>query len=142
MINIEIQESDDYDSIGEYRFEYPSISIGTKVKSNIRLFDSSVSTPILIKVIDNDKAVLIHNSKKGFLCNSKRYYFSTILKSGDIIEYEKLQFIIKSISSEGKFPKSLKAHRKELLKEIQGNNSALLEVLEAIEDDILNLGVV
>lgn len=142
MIKFEILETSDSDSIGEYRFIYPTIEIGTKKKSTLRIYDNALTDQIHIKTVGENLALIIINSEHGFLCNSKKYLMSALIKKDDIIEYNGLKLKIHTIEIDDNFQIDLKKFRKELLTTIQKNKPELLKILEAIEEDLLNLGVI
>jgi len=141
MIKFEILESTDHDSIGEHTFIYPSIEIGVKPKSTLRVFDNSVATPIHLKTIGENKGIVITDIGSGFLCNSKKCFISTIVKPGDIIEIKDLKIKINEIKIDEKFPIDIKRLRKEITSYLQSHNPAQLEILAAIEEDLINLGI-
>ena len=140
MLKIKILNSHDIDSIGEFEFKYPAITIGSKINSTLRVFDSSAKEKIHLRIIDENKVMVIHPSPKGFLCNSKRFFLSTIVSKNDVIKLGALEIEITNISQEGNFPLNIKDQREKLLKKIKQDFPERLEILEAIEDDLINLG--
>ena len=140
MLKIKILNSHDVDSIGEFKFKFPAITIGTKLNSTLRVFDSSAKEKIHLRIVDDNKVMVIHASPKGFLCNSKRFFLSTIVSKNDVIKFETLEIEITDISSEGDFPLSIKDYREKILKKIKQDSPERIEILEAIEDDLINLG--
>ena len=141
MLTIEILESEDLDSIGEHTFSFPVIQIGTKIKSTFRVYDQSVREPVHIKLNESDAALLIHRSKKGFLCNSKRYFVSKIIKKDDVVQIGNLKMKVTSISSRGPLPTDIKKKRLELLQSVRDKDPRINDLLESIEQDLLNLGL-
>jgi hypothetical protein len=141
MLTIEILESEDFDSIGEYTFNFPVIQIGTKIKSTLRIYDQSVKESLYIKINESDTALLIHRPKNGFLCNSKRYFISKIIKKDDVIQIGELKMKVTSISSEGPFPTDIKKKRLELLQSVRNKDTRINDLLESIEQDLLSLGL-
>ena len=141
MLEIEILESHDTDSIGSYNFIYPNVTIGTNVSSNLRVLDSAASEQILLKIAGENRLLIIYGQDTGFICNSNRFFLSTVAKTGDIIEFNSLKLRIVSISTDGHFPIDIKSYRDKLLKEITEKYPEKLQLLEAIEDDLLTLGL-
>lgn len=140
MLGLLITKSTDYDSLGSYEFEATSIDIGCSRNSTLRIFDRILSTPVHIRIVEKEKAIIIHNASSGFYLNEKKHQVSSIIKKGDIIKCGDTEFKITKIQPNENAPLDIKAHRDELIGRIKSKNPELLKVLNAIEDDLVNMG--
>ena len=140
MLNLEITQSPDYDSVGSYEFEATSFDLGLSRSSTLRIFDRMLSTPIHIRIIKKDKAIIIHNVKSGFLLNGKKHQVSSVIKMGDMIKCGDTEFKITKIQPNENAPLDIKTYRDELIEKIKIENPELIKVLDAIEDDLFNMG--
>ena len=139
MLTIEILNSEDLDSIGEYQISLPSIIIGNRINCSLRVMDSELKRDIQIKVISNDRAYLVSNRKAGFLRNSKRYFLSTTVFEKDLIEFNQFKFKIIAISD--KYAINMRNYRNVLIENLRKNSPENLEIIESIEEDLINLGI-
>ena len=140
MLEISILKSDDSDSIGNFKFPLISIEIGTSINSTLRIYDNSVLTPVQIKIVNYNKVLVIYNGKNGFIHNNKKSKISAIASENDVLKFRKLEIKILKIAPPNTMPIDLKTRKREIITELQQKKPGLIKVLEAIEEDLINLG--
>ena len=92
-----------------------------------------------MKVIGENRFISADKNQVSF--NSNRFFLSTIARVNDIVEFDDLKVKIISISTSGDFPIDIKSYRKKLFQEISDKYPEKLKLIEAIEDDLLTLGL-
>ena len=141
MIKIKIISSTDRGSIGVFSFPIHYLEIGPKVSHTLRILDGSIKDTLCIKVIEKNKALLLISNSNYYLSNGKKFTGSKTLSEGDNIQIGTLNFEVLEISITEGCPIDSGKYRRELIDKLKKEDPELYNILGAIEEDIIKLGL-
>ena len=132
MIELQIIETPDFISLGNYKYKFHHIAIGRGVKNTIIVDDKSLTKEHGSFRVTNKG--LLYESEHSFLHNDKKAVGSIILKKDDILQIANTQIKVVNYSDEGLLDPNLYYEKLEEL----SSRPALLNLVYAIEEELIS----
>ena len=138
MIEINISESPDIDSIGLHQFKSNKVTLGTKKNNNIILYDQELYKKEFSVIINDDKCIL-RSADKHFFIAGKKYLGAKVLVPNEEFTIGKTKISVTRYQSEKKLPASIAEHITSKKNNLYMDDPPLYELIEEIELEFLDL---
>ena len=141
MIKINIIESLDYDSLGEFEFKLNQFTIGDKNSSHLVLFDPWIIKYSLRFHIKKNKLFITSSEQGSFYVNSVKFKGSKKVNEGDILKFGKTKIKIIGFQSEYEQDVTLTEFITRMKNDLKNTDNAYLNLINEVEDQIANIEI-